>query len=993
MHFQAKQPLVRVFIGISIALLILLSGCENPFTVGFGDDVDIDRPDGDITGLDPGQYLSGNVSVTGDYSDDSSSIPTVQISIDDGASYRSAIVNADGWTYNLDTTALPDGELELVVLITDASGKQTEKRQLYYVDNTRPLVLVRNPQGYATTSYNGNVTVRGEAADLFAIDEVRVQIQDDSGNGLTGFELADGTNSWVYEFDSRVYADPAGNLRLAVQATDRAGNTSTTLLHYDDVLRENSNVAISVEDLLRIRSGQVVAGAVISQDDVTNTATDTPAGVVMGFVPVAIDNDLDKPTVTIVSPTNGQSVGGSVLVTGTAFDDDALDFVEMRIDLNGDGDFDDAFDLNTNGDTLDEFEDEDVWVTLAGTVVWARELNGDGELYQVEPGHNGQITIQVRAVDDASAKFGDPAVTGNTSEIAINLDDSLPRVEGLLIEGEPYTGGISVRGTDVTISTRDTQTTPGIFDGGVRDDTQIDLVRISYDGGVSYADIFRRENGFNDGSVIETGPNDLRFEKSIDTTSAPVINAIVGAPGEDDNGILYMRLLVFDNNDPVPYQTFTFITLNVDNRYPTGTSLPVTVEPLEIEGTAALVQGEAEDSGVVGGIDQVHVYFVRGGQVYDLSATNSTVPVVSADFYDGDLDDAVKSFPYTPPNGSSATPPLYPPPYYHIAIDNTLEFGNDLSGTGDGDSFNERLTLSGGTYSWSADFDSTRIPDGEIELHYVVFDDAGNGTHYQRDAFIKNNRPVINDLTVGTNLDFSLAVEADERFVYDEMDADFGTRSLLYVQIDANDTGGSDGGGIDTADYQVFRDNPDPTPDLALTAATGDFESGGTIDISGWTGDEDSVVNLYVQVTDSDGIVATKPFSITVDNQDSDAPSVTLNPFDQTSVVDGHVESAAEARDFAGYDGTSVADTTADVSGTVTISGTATDSQRIQQIYLRIQAYNPPMTPNGGYDADGAGGLFAPGGEYLLASWDASDGRLEYNTDLGFAANTPSHRP
>ena len=913
----------------TMLLAVAFAACENPFQVGLGDQVDIDRPDGEIRSPDSGQYLRGVVTLTGSHSDDSSSLPTVKVSTDDGSSFSSASVDAEGWSLALDTTLLADGELELLVVITDASGKQTEKRQLYYVDNTAPLVLVKNPQGYASGSFNGTVTVRGEVADMFAISGVAVQIQDSAGTALTGFESADGTNSWVFQFDSRIYADPAGDLRLAVQATDRAGNISTTVLHYDNVLTANGNFAVSVEDLLRIRSGLSVSGVTISQDQITNVPTDTPAGVVLQSVPVSIDNDLDKPMVTIVSPANAQSVGGAVLVTGTAYDDDALDFVEMRVDLNGDGDYNDAFDLNGNGTTLDDFENESNWVVLPGTVVWAQDLNGDGELYQVEPGHSGQITIQVRAWDTKGGS--EAAVAGNISQVSIVLDDSLPRVEGLLVDGEPYANGLSVSGTNVVLSTRLTQTSPPDFDGGIRDDTQVDLIRISYDGGVSYQDIYRRSTSFNDGSVTESAPNDFRFSKSIDTTNIPGVGPIT-------SGTLYLRLLVFDNNDPVPYQTLSYLTLNVDNVYPTGSWDP-SVDSMEIDGASALVQGIAEDTGAVSGVSEIQVYFVRAGQVYDLSSFNSTAPVVNTDFGDGN-----GPVSYTPANGTDNNPP-----YYHISIDNTLEFGNDASGGGDGDTFDEDLSLSGSTYNWSAQFDSTRIPDGPIELHYVVFDEAGNGTHSQRTAFIKNHRPSITMLRVGTDLDSDGTVEAGERFAYDSA---FTARDLVYVEVTATDAGGLDPG---IAGYQIVR---------AADGSTVQSTAAGTIDISSLpesTGPGDTET-FTVTVTDNDGIQTSTSFSVRVDNDDEIAPTVTLDPISTASVVDGHVESAPESRfDNGAVDGDGT-DDDADVSGVISLTGAVTDNQLIESLLVRITGYNA-----------GSG----PGAVHEIAAWNAGSGALE----------------
>ncbi|MFW5783359.1 MAG: Ig-like domain-containing protein, partial [Spirochaetota bacterium] len=784
---------------VVVASLIILAGCSNPFQAGLGNNVDIDRPDGDIDSPDAGQYLSGVETLTGVHSDDTTTIPTVTLTLGDDPTEHAAAVDEDGWEYELNTTDLPDGELEVIITITDASGKSTEKRRLYYVDNRAPVVLVKNPQGYATNKFNGTVTVRGEAADRYAIDVVRVQILDDAGDELSGLDLADGTNSWTFEFDSRLYADPAADLQIVVQATDRAGNVSTTVAHYDDVLDQNGGQPITVEDLRRIAEGDSVAGAVID--------TATLESVSMDAVPTSIDNDLDKPTVSFVSPQNGQTVGGSVLVTGTAFDDDGLDRVEMRIDLNGDGDYDDTFDLNGDGDETDDYETESNWVTLAGTVLWTQELNADGELYQVETGHNGQVAIQVRAVDING-------IVGNPVEIAIRFDDTIPRVEGLEVDGRSFLNGISVSGTFP-------------LRADIRDDEQVNRVRISYDGGITYRDVYDRSTGVNDGSITVNADNDLTLDKTIDTSNIPDI-------GDMEEGPLYIRLLVFDNNSPTPYQVLSYVTLNVDNVYPTGAWDTSNVDPLNVSGSDALVQGTAEDTGSVSGVEEVHVYFVDDGQVYDLSAYDTATPVVTTDFGDGNGNVA-----YTPRNGSGGDPP-YEPPYYRIEIDNEIEGGDDTSGGGDGDGFDESLTLSGGVYTWSAQFDSTMIPDGPIDIHYVVFDSAGNGTHYVEPGFIKNNRPVIDSVEVGTDLDYSNAVEFGERFTYAE--TRFTARGRIYFNPTIL-------GGNGATTYEVYNATDDPGLTSALTL------SGNELDISA-TGENlsDQEYDFVIRVTDSVGI-------------------------------------------------------------------------------------------------------------------------------------------
>ncbi len=908
MKTNTRTTFVRSALTVLVTL-IALAACNNPFQVGLGDNVDIDRPEGDVSSPDAGNYLRGVATLTGIHSDDTTAIPSVALSFDSGASSVPATVDEDGWTYDLDTTTRPDGELEVLITITDNSRKSVEKRRLYYVDNTPPLVLVKNPQAYLTNSYNGDVTVRGETADLFAIDLVRVQILDDLGEPLSGLDTADGTNSWVFTFDSRMYADPAGDLQISVVATDRAGNVSTSLLHYDDVLNGNGGQPITVEDLRRLSSGESVAGTTITEPDIELIS--------MAKVPVSIDNDLDKPTVSIASPQNGQSVGGAVLVAGTAIDDDGLDRVEMRLDLNGDGDYDDQFDLNDDGDPNDPFEKESEWVTLSGTVLWTQDLNADGELYEVEPGHNGQVRIQTRAVDING-------LVGNPVEIAIRFDDKIPRIEGLEVDGRVFFSGISVSGT-VELT------------GSIRDDEQVDRVRISYDGGVSYTDIFNRNGSFNDGSIAVNGANDLTLSKTIDTTNVP-----------GGLGALYVRLLVFDNNLPTPYQVLSYVTLNVDNDFPEATWDTGEADPQDIAGSSARVQGTASDEGTIGGVEEIHVYFVLSGQVYDLSADNTTADTETADFYDGVVGvdpgtdrSNVKSFPYTPDNGADNNPP-----YYRIEIDNRIELGDDTGGNGDDDGFDESLTLSGNEYTWWADFDSSRIPDGAVDIHYVVFDTAGNGTHYKVDGFVKNDSPRLESVVLGTDLnEDGDTMDAGER-TSPEIEASSlpatgftAINDVLYVEL--TPVAGTGNGAITYSLVELGQ------PGVELIASG----NAALIDTTGYT--PDGLYTFRATLEDSVGIITSYDLQVTIDNIDGSDPTMTFDPLAQTSIKgygstpEGHFDD----------DTTAPMDAEPDLSGTFVLSGSAHDNQRIQTIELQID----------GYDA-GAG----YGNPATVASWNGT---------------------
>ncbi|MFW5688666.1 MAG: Ig-like domain-containing protein, partial [Spirochaetota bacterium] len=884
---------------ILIALSIALAGCTNPLQAGLGDRVDIDRPSTDIVSPGAGSYLRGIVTLSGTHADDLSSVPTVRLSFDDGETSTTATVTEDGWSYELDTTAFEDGELDLIVTVIDDSGKESQARQLFYVDNTAPMVLVKNPQGYRTNRYNGLVTVRGEAADRFAIDRVRVRILDENGNALSGFETASGTNSWTFEYDSRLYADPAGSLGIQVEATDRAGNVSTTLLHYDDALQANGGQPVTIEDLLQIASGVLLEGVQI-------TAAEIESALLVA-VPVEVDNDLDKPSVSIVSPQNGQNLGGSALLTGTAFDDDGLERVELRIDLNGDGDYDDAFDLNGDGDTTDELETEAAWTTLAGTVLWSLEVNADGELYEVEAGHDGTVAVQVRAVDTN-------LLVGNPREIALRFDDTIPRVESVAVDGRAYFTGINASGTIVLA-------------GEIRDDEAIDRVRISYNGGISYADLFNRDSGTNDGSITETSVRDLTLSKAIETDDVPGIGSI-------ESGPLSLRLLVVDN---AGYQTLSYITINVDNRYPSAAWDTVAADPLMLAGTSALVQGTAVDTGTVSGISAIHVYFVRDTEVYDLSARDSSSSTQNASFSDAGGSPAL--LPYTPENGASGAPPRF-----RIEIDARNEFGVDAGPNGDGDGFNESLRLEDNTYTWWARFDSTNIPDGPVEVHYVAFDPAGNGTHYVESGFIRNNPPTLNSLVLGTDLNENgSTADAGERTspaiaAVDLPDTGFtAVNDLLYVGFNAS-------GGNGTTDYSLVNN---AFPGTELVTAGNAFA---LVDTSGYT---DGTNTFTLALTDSVGIEIAHEFTVTVANTDGVAPTTTLDPIGHGSVLDYDTTPQGH------FDGSTAPpfDTDPDLSGTFVLTGSSHDNQRIDSLEITID----------GFDAGSGAGL-----PHTVASWNGS---------------------
>ena len=69
-----------------------------------------------------------------------------------------------------------------------------------------------------------------------------------------------------------------------------------------------------------------------------------------------------------------------------------------------------------DGDTLDRFEREDTWYAVTGTSLWSQQINGYGEMYQTEAGHDGDITVRVRAVDTKDGGLT-PGIEGDIERV------------------------------------------------------------------------------------------------------------------------------------------------------------------------------------------------------------------------------------------------------------------------------------------------------------------------------------------------------------------------------------------------------------------------------------------------------------------------------------------------------------------------------------------------------------------------------------------------
>lgn len=335
-----------------------------------------------------------------------------------------------------------------------------------------------------------------------------------------------------------------------------------------------------------------------------------------------------------------------------------------------------------------------------------------------------------------------------------------------------------------------------------------------------------------------------------------------------------------------------------------------------------------------------------------------------------------------------------------VVNNTTIETGNWTGDTltsitnDDGDGMIESVERSGGTYHWTASINSKNIPDGPIELHYVAFDKAGNSVNGSVETFVSNNRPKLAKVYLGTDLDgngsftsnelvrYYNATSGEEESVVNLASQDFKIKGRFGIFTEFVGGNGNLG--------SIWTTNGDPEdawvsgyPTSAITgttAALSDVNVGGTIgtlkgvliDVSSLT-DMNDIVKLFSftfwdqteetsQGTNSQWALLNAPAK--VDVIDTVSPVVAIRPFYWNSETDnslyensrknGHIEITGV------YD-----EVDPDVSGQISIRGTAYDDQRLSALYVYMDGY----TFTGGTTENIGGTTYTSIATYNAGTW------------------------
>ncbi|MCQ2597200.1 MAG: Ig-like domain-containing protein [Treponema sp.] len=230
-----------------------------------------------VTDRAMGQLVSGNVRFAG-LVEDGNGIKSLAYSLDNGENFQSVKIKTNDKKKNaefdvtVNTRDFNDGPAVIWFKAVDNSGSTGIYSFLYFIDNTKPDVRIISPA--KDQEVNGKFSVAGFAKDAIGITSLKWTFGSESGE----VELIPGNPYWSLDFDT----------------TDQK----------------------------------------IKSQKFTITAVDAAENVVTVSQNILINQELDKPVVTLSQPASGSQYDehDELYVRGIAVDDDAVEGVYISLD-------------------------------------------------------------------------------------------------------------------------------------------------------------------------------------------------------------------------------------------------------------------------------------------------------------------------------------------------------------------------------------------------------------------------------------------------------------------------------------------------------------------------------------------------------------------------------------------------------------------------------------------------------------------------------------
>ena len=240
--------------------------------------LDRKKPEIAVTSHDLGALVNGKVSIKGTVWD-GNGVETMSYSVDGGNRYLPAKLKYDkkndkySFDISLDTRTIEDGPAVISFKATDKMKSEGALSHLIFANNTGPDVQILYPE--EKEAVNGIFTVAGYAMHKIGLSSLSYKLGKNSGE----IPLVIGNPWWVHEFDIR--GENTKSMDLEIRAVDLSGN-----------------VTVAKRKLI-------------------------------------VDQDADKPKVTLNEPAAGAIINGFGLpLVGLAEDDDGVASIFYAIGTN-----------------------------------------------------------------------------------------------------------------------------------------------------------------------------------------------------------------------------------------------------------------------------------------------------------------------------------------------------------------------------------------------------------------------------------------------------------------------------------------------------------------------------------------------------------------------------------------------------------------------------------------------------------------------------------
>jgi hypothetical protein len=452
----------------------------------------------------------------------------------------------------IDMSAYTSANTPLTVTATDNFDLSTPSSRNILIDNDAPTVSMIYPLSTQrmSTGFSATGTVSDNAAGT-GVKSIKWMIPTVAAkSGITvdstGWNEIGTTAAWTIAFissDIKTY----GTSTYGTETTAGSGIYNVSLYFRVEDIAGNANVIT------------------------TNT--------------MRFDPDADKPVADVIYPATSDpltNLGGTIRAYGTASDNVSVASVQMQMDVNGDGSFDET-DYNlikgwkTAGYTAytglsTSYTDASSWYfTVSGTTNWNIALNANKELDAYKSNTNG-LGIRVRAYDDddntrAWSVIQRFKIDTDVPEFGSTIKIQLVRFNGTAIASTlDYSTGMWI--SDYENGTKN----PWYLYGTVEDDSGITAIEFANQTGYGTLNYTLAANsGYFTAGYTTDGTSWTAGTPASGTTvvrKGYLLKVPLEMARANSDGAIKSIITIYDGTSPNPVKNTSNIQINIDNTAP-----------------------------------------------------------------------------------------------------------------------------------------------------------------------------------------------------------------------------------------------------------------------------------------------------------------------------------------------------------------------------------------------------------------------------------------